>query len=91
MRFLSDDGKVFNTLDECKSHEAEVKKKSIEEKEKEKEFRKLTSRADSIVEDINQWTEDFDKFENKYGTNDKIFIKYGKDFNSFLEILKELL
>ena len=89
MRFLSDDGKVFNTLDECKSHEAEVKKKSIEEKEK--EFTKLSSRADSIVEDINQWMEDFDKFENKYGTNDKIFIKYAKDFNSFLEILKELI
>ena len=37
MRFISDDGKVFNTIDECTEYENKIKRKHEEERRKKEE------------------------------------------------------
>lgn len=69
MRFLSDDNKVFNTIEECEQHEKEVKRKSeadAREKAKNKEYDILKRRYNSICDLIGKWCDDFEAFRIKY-------------------------
>ena len=65
MRFISDDNKVFNTLEECKAHEEELKN-SESEKKKQEEFAELKKRYDNLVNEIDGWEDDYYEFLDKY-------------------------
>ena len=79
MKIYSDDGKVFNSIDECKAYETELKlKKQKEEAEKEARIKKLEEerevkaeakekamkRVEDCVDLVNQAVE---KYENETG------------------------
>ena len=64
MRFISDDNKVFNTIEECKAHEEEVKKGN--EKKKQEEYDALKKRYDEILNMIDDWEYDFDDYLDRY-------------------------
>lgn len=65
MRYISDDNKVFNTLEECQAHEKSLKEDAVEKKKKE-EYEVLKKRYSSIVDLIDKWEDDYYGFLNKY-------------------------
>ena len=88
MRFLSDDGKVFNTQEECKEWEEAkkerelLKEKEAEMKKKRDELKSLSDRYSKILDELNTLHKDLNKYEkdNRHKEKDK------KDFfaaNSF--------
>lgn len=72
MRFLTDDGKVFNTEEECKEYEAELKKREdlkkeeAELKKRNEELKALSDKYDKILEELKAVGKDLDAYKNKY-------------------------
>jgi len=72
MRFLSDDGKVFNTKEECDEYEQALKEKEQLDKEAEElkkrndELRKLEKRYEAILKDLKSLGSDFDTYKKQY-------------------------
>lgn len=87
MRFLSEDGKLFNTEDECIEHEKSVKKEK-EQKEKEAEQAKKAEQAKdlkqimNLLDEVNKKMEELDEatsgYEKKYGVSFDPFSKKSK-------------
>ena len=74
MRFLSDDGKVFNTADECKEYEDSKKKNDEREELKKKYLRELKDEYTKLLHNINEWLDSYNNYLDKYPeakTNDK--------------------
>ena len=69
MRYISDDNKVFNTIEECREHEEKLKKQ--DESKKKEEYDTLKRRYDSIVDLIMKWEDDYDEFLDKWDVNVK--------------------
>ena len=97
MRFISEDNKVFNTIEECQEHEASIKKESDAKKEERRKeaLKGLQKRHVSIINQIDEWLDDYDNYLNEYRDSDylKKNIK-GKDdlfdlrdFMKFLDIV----
>ena len=89
MRFLSDDGKVFNTVDECKEYEDKQKKANKEEEirlERVKEMRKVYVR---LLSEINDWLDNYHDYLEEYPEQRKA--KKGSEscfeLNDFLNFL----
>ena len=96
MRFISDDNKVFNTFEECETHEKELKSKATEE-EKKKESAKLSERYEEICDKINTWLDDYEVFHKKYFSGDNSDNKKEKgrfddyhDLSKFIEFLDKV-
>lgn len=96
MRFISEDNKVFNTIEECKEHEANLKKESDEKEERRKEvLRDLQKRHVFLISQIDEWLDDYCSYLDEYrGSNyfkennkDKDDYFDLKDFMRFLEIM----
>lgn len=68
MRYISDDGKVFNTEQECLEHE-NLKRKMLEEERIKKE--RLEKERANRIEAINK----------KYEELQKLISEYGKDYD----------
>lgn len=97
MRFISEDNKVFNTIEECQEHEANLKKKSDEKKEERRKeaLRYLQKRHVSLISQIDKWLDDYDNYLDEYRDSD--YFKENnkdkddcfdlKDFMKFLEIV----
>ena len=68
MRFLSEDGKVFNTEEECKEHEKSVNesKKAAEAREDIMHLSKLLDEMQKVYDELE---DAMDKYEKKYGTS----------------------
>ena len=94
MRFLSDDNKVFNTIEECEQHEKDVKRKSeadAREKARKEAYDALKRRYDSICELISNWCEDFDEFQKEYNYQPtKKDVDNLDEFIKFLETIFEV-
>lgn len=72
MRYISDDGKVFNTEQECCDYENRIKKEKEEElKRKEKLEMERQNRLDAI--------------NKRYGELQKLITDYRKDYGVRLE------
>lgn len=85
MRYLSDDGKVFNYEDECREHEKSIKefvrqKELEEQKKKDKEI--LDKEYDNLVDSMKKWLKNSIEFENKYG-DEKDKKKTTKDIDNW--------
>ena len=100
MRFISDDNKVFNTFEECETHEKELKSRANEE-EKKKESAKLSERYEEICDKIDTWLDDYEGFHKKYfsnnSNNNNSNYKKGKgrfddyhDLSKFIEFLDKV-
>ena len=97
MRFISEDNKVFNTIEECQEHEANLKKESDEKKEERRKevLRDLQKRHVSLISQIDKWLDDYGSYLVEYRDND-YFMESNKnkddyfdlkDFMKFLEIM----
>lgn len=73
MRYISDDGKVFNTEQECCEHE-NAEKKRLEEERIRKE--KLEMERSNRLSEINQ----------KYEELQKLILEYGRDCGTSQEV-----
>ena len=67
MRFISEDNKVFNTIEECQEHEKSLKENN--EKKKQEEFEAIKRRYDSLVDLIDKWEDDYYNFVEKWGVD----------------------
>lgn len=73
MRYLTDDGKVFNTAEECKEYEEALKERdrlSQEEKELKKrneDLKKISDKYDKILEQVGNITRELNEYKRKYG------------------------
>ena len=97
MRFISEDNKVFNTIEECQEHEANLKKESDAKKEERRKeaLRDLQKRHVSLISQIDKWLDDYDNYLDEYRDSD--YFKENnkdkddyfdlKDFMKFLEIV----
>lgn len=77
MRYLSEDGKVFNTAEECAEHE---KKNNKQEKDRRKQ--EIKEAADKYYDLLEQYTKDYGLMTDSDDTN--------KNKNDFLELMKLL-
>ena len=59
MRYLSEDGKVFNTIEECKEHETKQNKQ-----EKERRWKEVEKARKNYVVLFNKYCEDFNHTKN---------------------------
>ena len=84
MRFLSDDGKVFNTQKECADYESKLREKELREQklraEKGSRYASIKKHNDELMEEIR-------RFEEDYGT--KVFV--GRCSTGLEPFLEELL
>lgn len=75
MRYISDDGKVFNTEQECCEHEQKLKQEIIKREElklKQKE------RYDNICKHHNLLMEEINSYIHDYGlTAERVYDKFG--------------
>ena len=87
MRYISEDNKVFNTIEECKEHEASLKKASDEKKEERRKetLKGLRDRYISIVSQIDKWFEDNDKYLAEYRSDDYLD-KITKDKDDYFDL-----
>lgn len=87
MRYLSEDGKVFNSEKECNEHEIEIKKQETESK-KVAEQRKDLEDLMNLVEKTNKMIDEMDNamtaYEKKWGVS---FGRYGTGSGSLLKSL----
>ena len=76
MRFVSDDGKVFNTMDECTEYESTLKRKQEEERRKREEEiarknelkKKQQERYESIQKHKNELLNEISEYQKDYGS-----------------------
>lgn len=73
MKFLSEDGKVFNSEEECKAHESSIKNKE-EEIKKKKEHEEDLYCLIKLLEEMQSKSDELDKaikeYEKKWGKID---------------------
>ena len=71
MKYISEDGKVFDTEYACLEHENAVKEAKRKEKEIEKqraiEHDELIKKYNEIIDCATEWLKRADEFERKYG------------------------
>lgn len=95
MKIYSDDGKVFNSVDECNAYESDLAlKKQKEEAERKKKTEKKNSQIkdiESAVDYVNEVVEEFTKSndENIYFTlnNNKLNVRIINKNNDFVEFI----
>ena len=74
MRFLSDDGKVFNTKEECDEYEAALKEKSrlkeeeAELKKRNEELKKIVDKQATLLKQVQALKDEIDGYSKKYGS-----------------------
>ena len=95
MRFISDDNKVFNTLEECKEHEESLKKQKedVITKERMKAIESLRDRYEDICDQIGDWLCDYDKYLDNYKKPSRNFDKNfddNIDLSDFIEFLEQV-
>lgn len=66
MRYLSDDGKVFNTYDECREYEENIKKKNADEEKRKQKLNQIRKEYERITDDINTWLDAYDAYSKAY-------------------------
>ena len=69
MRYISDDNKVFNTIEECQAHEKKLKDQEKQKKlaaERDKVFDDLGRRYKKITSLMEDWIDDYFEAEDKY-------------------------
>lgn len=94
MRFLAEDGKLFNTEEECRDHEAELNKKKQEDersKEQEKDLKNLTKMMAEVTEMMDKVNEATDAYEKKWGVNFGSSSRLGKKNEDLTSLLKLFL
>ena len=94
MRFLSEDGKLFNTEAECKEHEAEINKKKQEDersKEQEQDIKNLTKMMAEVTEMMDKVNVAIENYEKKWGVNFGSGSRLGKKNDDLSSLLKFLL
>ena len=85
MRYISDDGKVFNTEQDCLEHENSEKKRIEEERIKKEQFEIERKKLLKEVNDLyNTLEEKVDEYEKKYGSRQKVY------FTPFYDIMDML-
>lgn len=95
MKIYSDDGKVFNSVDECNAYESDLAlKKQKEEAERKKKIEKRNSQIkdiESAVDYVNEVVEEFTKSndENVYLSfnNNKLNVRIINKANYYVEFL----
>ncbi len=85
MRYISEDGKVFNTEQDCLEHENSVKKRIEEERIKKEqteiERKKLLKEVNNLYSTLEEKVREYEK---KYGSRQKV---YFAPFNDILDML----
>ncbi len=85
MRFLSDDGKVFNTEQECLNHENFLKKKVNEERiKREKIEKERKDRLDNIKKTYEELEKLISEFYSDYNIKRELHIAPVCDFIDML-------
>lgn len=94
MRFLAEDGKLFNTEEECKEYEAILKKRKQDEeknKEQENDLKNITEMMAEVTELMDKVNKATEAYEKKWGVsfgNNKIRLeKKNDDLSSLLKFL----
>lgn len=81
MRYISDDGKVFNSEHECLDHENKIKEEMMRKeelkKEKESDYNLIAQHSKELVDEMI-------RYENKYGEHISIPIQSSDEFINFL-------
>ena len=87
MRFISEDNKVFNTIEECQEHEANLKKESDAKKEERRKevLRDLQKRHVSLISQIDKWLDDYDNYLDEYRDSD-YFKENNKDKDDYFDL-----
>lgn len=98
MRYLSEDGKLFNTEDECKEHEDKIKKEKEEaenakmkEKEESQALLSLMKKLDDLRAIYNDLEEEMDKYEKTFNTSFRDKNKKLKNEDSASDMLFDFL
>lgn len=86
MRYISDDGKVFNTEQECCEYEQMIARIKIEENTKKE---KLELDRKRMMEDICQKRKELRELTELYQDKFGVFINEYLPFGEFLKILYE--
>lgn len=87
MRYISDDGKVFNTEQECCEYEQKIKQEKIAKEEQQK---KRQERYDNIRKHHKELMDEIHSFEDDY--NYHMFSKdYYDGLSQFISELSRLL
>ena len=95
MRFISDDNKVFNTLEECKEHEESLKKQLDDklEEERKKTITSLRESYEGICDQISDWLSEYDKYLDNYKKPGRVTFDKKSDDNidlsEFIEFLEK--
>jgi len=89
MRYISDDGKIFNTKQECLEHENYEKKRLEEEKlEKERYEREKKEELELIIKDRKALQDKIASYERKY--NVELYDNfYRTDFEKLIHQMME--
>lgn len=83
MRYISDDGKVFNTEQECCEYEQKVERDKVKKEELKKQ---QEERYKSICEHHNELIEEISSYEKDY--NSHVFS--GLCYNGMLQLISDL-
>lgn len=82
MRYISDDGKVFNTEQDCLEHENFEKKRFEDEKIRKEQFEAERRKLLKEVQDLYSTLEEkVREYEKKYGFHQKVY------FTPFYDIM----
>lgn len=88
MRYISDDGKVFNTEQDCLEHENSVKKRIEEERIKKEQTEIERKELLKVLKEVNNLYSTLEEkvceYEKKYGSHQKV---YFAPFNDILDML----
>lgn len=85
MRYISDDGKVFNTEQDCLKHENSEKQRIEEERIKKEQFETERKKLLKEVKDLYSTLEKkVYEYEKKYGSRQKVYFAPFYDFLSML-------
>lgn len=88
MRFLSEDGKLFNTEEECKEHEESLKKQKEKEAEElkraeqAKDLKKVMDQLEEVNKKMDELNEAIERYEKKYKVSFEMKPSF-KGVNSF--------
>ena len=71
MRYMSDDGKVFNTEQECCEHEQQIESKRVKRERLEKEHQDRLSAINAKYEELQKL---LSEYENDYGVRQRPYV-----------------
>ena len=74
MKYLSDDGKVFNTQEECNDYESQIKRREVEAKARQK---LLEENKKSRYEEIQNKNEELERLIDSYERDYGLRISFG--------------